>query len=112
MNYSSYQKQSVPSGQRASEDQSYQGQSVPSGQRASEDQSYQGQRVRAVRSFRITLINLSGRALTRTRIELPHGEFSDNGNAVPPEHVGFPAQVRWESESDGAATGTEGSVTY
>jgi hypothetical protein len=119
MKYPSYQGQRVSEGQsnqgqRASEGQSYQG------QRAPEDQSYQGQRAPssrsaqrgAARSFRITLFNLSGRTLNRTNLAIMHGIFSGNGNDVPPEQVPSPARVVWESESDGFATGTEGSVTY
>jgi hypothetical protein len=66
----------------------------------------------AARSFAITLRNFMGQELSRSNLSIAHGIFSDNGNAVPPERIGNPARVSWQSESDGFATGTQGSVTY
>jgi hypothetical protein len=116
MIYPSYQ------GQRASENPS----SSYQGQRASEESSYQEQRAsenpffsyerlksrQAVRSFLIHLRNGTMHVFRRTNISLPHGIFSGNGNAVPPEQIPPRIVGTWESESDGFATGTEGTVTY
>jgi hypothetical protein len=66
----------------------------------------------AAHSFAITLRNGSGVALRRTNLTLNHGIFSGNGNAVPPENIPNLTRASWQSESDGFATGTEGSVTY
>jgi len=53
---------------------------------------------------------------------LSHGEWSNSGALVPPENLppvslnaegdAVPGIVFFESESDGAATGTEGFVDY
>jgi hypothetical protein len=66
----------------------------------------------AARSFHVQLRNFTGLELDRAQMDLAHGEWSDNGNDVPVEHLGSPGVEDWSSESDGAGTGTEGSVTY
>jgi hypothetical protein len=76
----------------------------------------------AARSCKITVINWSAHKFTRKDMQLPHGEFSHNGNDAPPEHIGsvhldsdgnaVPGTARWASESDGFATGTEGTCRY
>lgn len=68
----------------------------------------------AERSFAITLRNVTTLTLTRASMNLAHGEWSNAGNDVPPQEIGpmNVGGVYWSSESDGFATGTEGSVTY
>jgi hypothetical protein len=76
----------------------------------------------AARSCDITVINWSAHTLTRKDMQLSHGEFSHNGKDVPPEHIAavhldgdgnaVPGTAHWASESDGFATGTEGTCKY
>jgi hypothetical protein len=76
----------------------------------------------AARSFSITVLNWTGRPWTRTNISLPHGEWSNGGALVPPEQIppvhlngdgdAAPGLVFFEAESQGFATGTQGSVDY
>jgi hypothetical protein len=76
----------------------------------------------AARSCDITVINWSAHKFTRKDMQLSHGEFSHNGNDVPPERFGsvhldsdgdaVPGTAHWASESDGFATGTEGTCKY
>lgn len=76
----------------------------------------------AARSFSITIDNLTGVAWDRVGLGLDHGEWSNNGASVPPEHI--PESYRdmyghtvgtvitFGNESDGFATGAEGHVDY
>ena len=69
----------------------------------------------AARSTTIIVNNESNAALVRSSWNLLHGIWSRD--QLPPEHIlaGTPASpftVTWESESQGAATGTEGQVVY
>ncbi|WP_193200732.1 hypothetical protein [Nostoc sp. MG11] len=66
----------------------------------------------AARSFNLTLRNVTNLTLHRKNVNLMHGEFSGSGNAVPPENIAPMTRATWQSESDGFATGTEGTVTY
>jgi len=76
----------------------------------------------AARSFHITVQNLIGREWTRTKFGLGGGIWSDNGSAVPPEKIPparldndgdlAPGMIKFESESNGFATGTEGTTSY
>ncbi|MEH2324623.1 MAG: aegerolysin family protein [Nostoc sp.] len=76
----------------------------------------------AARSFTITIDNLTGLAWDRIGLGLEHGEWSNNGASVPPEHI--PAAqfdvfghltdtpLTFGNESDGFATGAQGYVDY
>lgn len=76
----------------------------------------------AARSFSITVVNQTGRDWTRGGMSLNHGVWSDDEARVPPEHLPKasldgdgnpqPGVIFFESESQGFATGTEGSVDY
>ena len=66
----------------------------------------------AARSFRILFRNITELTLRRASMELPHGEFSNNGGAVPPDTIAPFTRAEWQSESGGLATGTEGIVVY
>jgi hypothetical protein len=65
----------------------------------------------AARSFFIKVIN-AGPDLVRKDIGVNHGEWSNGGSAVPPEHIPHRTRAHWESESDGFATGTQGHAVY
>lgn len=65
----------------------------------------------AVRSFFIQVVN-AGPDLIRKDIGLDHGEWSNGGGFVPPERIPHRSRAQWESESDGAATGTQGHAIY
>ncbi|MFD8480540.1 hypothetical protein [Kitasatospora sp. NPDC059673] len=62
----------------------------------------------AARSVQITLHNHSDQDLTLTSNDLPGGEWTTQ----PPDNVGPQADTTWASESDGIATGTQGSAVY
>jgi hypothetical protein len=62
----------------------------------------------AARSVTITFHNNTDQDLTLTSSDLPHGAWTTK----PPDNIGANADGTWESESDGIATGTQGSVTY
>lgn len=76
----------------------------------------------AARSFHIRLENWTGTPFKLVGKQLSHGEWSGNGNDTPPENLpsvhldgagdAQPGSVGFGSESDGLATGTEGSCTY
>lgn len=76
----------------------------------------------AARSFSITVQNFTGKVWKRSNMGLSHGEWSNGGGAVPPEVIdrltldaegnAKPGVVQFGSESDGFATGTEGSVEF
>jgi hypothetical protein len=65
----------------------------------------------AARSFFIEVVN-AGPDLFRKDIGLDHGEWSNGGSFVPPEHIPHRSRAQWESESDGFATGTQGHAIY
>ena len=65
----------------------------------------------AARSFFIEVVN-AGFDLNRKDIGLDHGQWSDGGGLVPPEHIPRFTRGHWESESDGFATGTQGHAVY
>jgi hypothetical protein len=56
------------------------------------------------------LVNDTGFALSLTGADLSHGEWS--GGAQPPATVAANTTVSWQSESDGFATGTEGTADF
>lgn len=62
----------------------------------------------AARSISIVLHNTTDQDLTLTSSDLPHGTWTNQ----PPDNIGPQADASWESESDGVATGTQGSVVY
>ena len=62
----------------------------------------------AARSTSIVLHNHTTEDLTLTSTDLPHGAWT----VPPPDGIGPGADGAWESESDGIATGTEGSAVY
>lgn len=76
----------------------------------------------AARSFSITIQNWTGRQWQRSDVRLLHGEWSQQGQLQPPDTINKlhlndegdarPGVVFFESESDGFATGTEGTVNY
>ncbi|MFG2985435.1 Crystal protein ET79 [Streptomyces sp. NPDC048258] len=66
--------------------------------------------VTPVRSTRVTVVNQSGALLARTGAGLDHGIWS--GDQLPPSTINNGDWARWKSESDGFATGTEGSAEY
>ncbi|GAA0321585.1 hypothetical protein GCM10010302_70940 [Streptomyces polychromogenes] len=66
--------------------------------------------VTPVRSVRVTVVNNSGALLARTGAGLDHGIWS--GDNLPPSVMNNGARSRWQSESDGFATGTEGYAEY
>ena len=66
----------------------------------------------AARSFHIRLVNATGGPLTRNSFGLSHGVWSSNNSAVPPAQI-LPGHAgNWQSESNGVATGTEGTADY
>ena len=64
----------------------------------------------AQRSVACTLKNESKHDLVLDRVELDHGIWSAAGQ--PPARVARGAEGRWESESNGVMTGTEGTAVY
>lgn len=64
----------------------------------------------AVRSTRIVFHNNTGFSLSKLEESLPHGEWTDPWS--PPNGITPNNTTEWRSESDGVATGTEGSVRY
>lgn len=62
----------------------------------------------AARSTSIVLHNNTDQDLTLTSSDLPHGTWTRQ----PPDNIGGTADGSWESESDGIATGTEGTVVF
>lgn len=62
----------------------------------------------AARSISIVFHNNTDQDLTLTSSDLPHGTWTQK----PPDNIDASADGSWESESDGIATGTEGSATY
>src|ERR1043166_8591832 len=73
---------------------------------------FEGEYAMAARSFKVVFKNVTNMSLTRTNLSLMHGEWSNGGNAVPPDTIAPISKTEWESESDGIGTGTQGSVTY
>jgi hypothetical protein len=76
----------------------------------------------AARSFSITVFNWTGTPWHRVNMGLSHGMWSNGGSLVPPEQLpkasfnedgdAQPGVAFFESESDGAATGTEGFADF
>jgi len=65
----------------------------------------------ASRSVQVHFYNNTNTTLSLISSSLAHGEWSDND--APPQQIAPNAQnVQWGSESDGLATGTQGSVSY
>jgi hypothetical protein len=64
----------------------------------------------AARSTQVILVNGTGFTLSLTGSGLSHGEWSSG--AQPPSSVAANATVSWQSESDGFATGTEGTADF
>ena len=64
------------------------------------------------RSATVFVLNASGKDLNLVvqSQHLDHGEWS--GNGMPPNTIPGMGFGRWESESDGFMTGTEGRVSY
>jgi hypothetical protein len=62
------------------------------------------------RTYDLFLTNESGFTLTKTFDHLCHGIFTPA--LAPPGSILSGQQMRWKSESDGFATGTEGYVKY
>ncbi len=62
----------------------------------------------AARSISIVLHNHTDQDLTLTSSDLPHGAWTQK----PPDNIDADADGSWESESDGIATGTQGSAVY
>ena len=62
--------------------------------------------VKAARSVKIEVQNDTGRTLNKVSESLAHGTWRD----TPPNSIGGAGS--WESESDGVATGTEGTASY
>lgn len=69
------------------------------------------ERAMASRSFFIEVVN-AGPDLVRKDFGLDHGIWSNDGGFVPPERIPHRSRARWESESNGFATGTQGHATY
>jgi Aegerolysin len=77
----------------------------------------------AARSFSVSITNfLGGGPWKRTGINLDHGVWSENNARIPPETIpavsldddgnAVPGLAFFEAESQGVATGCEGSVDY
>lgn len=64
----------------------------------------------AARSTRVTIRNQTGATLRHIDDSLEHGEWTQP--LTPPAEIAAGATVWWQSESDGAATGTEGHARY
>jgi Kelch motif len=64
----------------------------------------------AARSTQVILVNDTGFTLSLTGSDLSHGEWSSG--AEPPGTIGANSTVSWQSESDGIATGTEGTADF
>jgi hypothetical protein len=76
----------------------------------------------ADRSASITVQNWTGKTWRKTNTSLPHGEWSHGGDLTPPDEIPpvsldgdgdpRPGMVYFEAESQGFATGVEGTVNY
>lgn len=66
--------------------------------------------IMATRSTRIVFHNQTGFSLTKTEDGLSHGEWTDPW--YPADVINPDSVTEWRSESDGVATGTEGSARY
>ena len=64
----------------------------------------------AARSTHVILVNDTGFTLSLTGSNLSHGEWS--AGAAPPATVAANSTASWQSESDGIATGTEGTADF
>ena len=64
----------------------------------------------AARSTRIVLVNDTNFSLALTGSNLSHGEWS--GGLAPPATIAANSTAAWQSESDGIATGTEGTADF
>lgn len=64
----------------------------------------------AVRSTRVVFHNYTEFSLSKMEDNLPHGEWTDPW--FPPDSISANNTTEWRSESDGIATGTEGSARY
>ncbi len=64
--------------------------------------------LRAARSVEVFLSNNTGCALKLVTARLDHGEWTRQ----PPADIRVGRLVKWESESNGVATGTEGEADY
>jgi hypothetical protein len=64
----------------------------------------------AARSTRILFHNQTEFSLRQTAVDLPHGEWTNPWQ--PPGLINPHGDAEWRSESDGIATGTEGSVRF
>ena len=64
----------------------------------------------AARSTHVILVNDTGFALSLTGSNLAHGEWSTG--AAPSASIAPDSTASWQSESDGFATGTEGTAEY
>lgn len=62
------------------------------------------------RSTQVKLNNSTDIELVRNHANLDSGEWTDS--QLPPETIKPNSSGTWQSESDGAATGTEGTVAY
>ncbi len=64
----------------------------------------------AARSTRIIFHNQTEFSLSKTEVDLPHGEWTNPWQ--PSDLINPQTDAEWRSESDGIATGTEGSVRF
>jgi len=64
----------------------------------------------SARSVTATLINKTNQSLTLIGSKLVHGTWSEN--QTPPSEIPAGGQGNWMAESNGFATGVEGTVTY
>ncbi|WP_395844821.1 aegerolysin family protein [Cystobacter fuscus] len=64
----------------------------------------------ASRSVTVTFTNNTSQALVLANAALQGGTWSQN--MYPPSQINPGQKVTWESESNGFATGTQGTVTY
>ncbi|MFD5815794.1 aegerolysin family protein [Streptomyces sp. NPDC127038] len=64
----------------------------------------------AARSTHVTLQNRTPNEMLRTSSSLVHGTWSEN--LLPPDHVYPMSNAIWQSESNGFATGTQGTAVY
>ncbi|MFE6747205.1 Crystal protein ET79 [Kitasatospora purpeofusca] len=66
--------------------------------------------VTPVRSVKVNVYNYSGALLGRIGAGLDGGIWT--GNSLPPSAINNGDRARWQSESEGFATGTQGSAEY
>jgi hypothetical protein len=70
----------------------------------------------AARSYAIEIVNLTGLELSKNEAKLQHGVWSGDGDNTPPDRIpSAPTSghdAYFGSESQGFATGTQGSVVY